>query len=321
MIGRRTFLRTVAGGFLATPLTIDAQRVDKIYRVGWLSLGRAWSLNPFRRGLSELGWIEGRNIAIETRWADNDADRLPVLAAELVQLKVDVIVTQTTPAALAAKKATASIPIVMAGSSSPDQLGLVKSLARPGENVTGITNNPGSGFTTKMVQLLKEAAPRVSRLAVLERRTEGNLREIETAAPALGLTVLNAEASIPDQVLNALTVAVRERADGLFVSSTPVNDVQRRLIVDFALANRLPSICGDRDFVSAGGLMSYWTDWVELRRKTATYVDKILRGANPGDLSIEQPTKFELVINVKTAKALGLMIPQLLLQRADEVIQ
>ena len=216
MIGRRTFLGTVVGGLFAASFTIEAQPVERIYRIGWLSLGRAWSLNPFRRGLSELGWIEGRNIAIETRWADNDANRLPVLAAELVQLKVDVIVTQTTPAALAAKKATASIPIVMAGSQNPDGLGLVNSLARPGENVTGMTNNPGPGFFAKMVQLLKEAAPRVSRLAVLgERTTAWSLREIEAAAPALGLTLINAEASTPSQVPDALTAAMRERADGL----------------------------------------------------------------------------------------------------------
>ena len=245
-----------------------------------------------------------------------------MLAAELVQLKVDVIVTQTTAAALAAKKATTTIPIVMAGSSSPDRLGLVKSLARPGENVTGMTNNPGTGFFAKMVQSLKDAAPRVSRLAVLAEPTiSDSTNEIEASAPSLGLTVIVLRASAPEQVPGILAAALRERADGLFISPSPVFDAQRLLIVNFALVNRLPSICGDRDFATAGGLMSYWTDWTDLRRKTATYVDKILRGANPGDLPVEQPTKFELVINIRVADALGLTIPQSLLVRANEVIQ
>ncbi len=323
-VSRRTFIGMLAGSLVAAPLRSRAQSATKVYRIAWLHLGSkpAQSIEAFRRGLNELGWIEGRNIVIEVRWAENKVDRLTTLAAELVAIPVDIIVTQTTPAALAAKQATALIPIVMAGSNTPVQLGLVKTMARPGGNVTGMTNNPGPGFVTKMVQLLQEVAPRLSRLAVLERAGEGGASaEIRLAAATLSLVVINAEVNTPDDVPIALALAIREQADGLFVAPSPANDVQQRLIVDFTLANRLPSIGGDRGYVQAGGLMSYWTDWDHLRRRTAWYVDRILRGANPGDLPVEQPSKFELVLNRTTAKALGLTIPSSLLMRADELLQ
>jgi putative ABC transport system substrate-binding protein len=319
---RRAFIGAIAGGLFAAPLDAAVEQTAKVYRIGWLDLGSAWNLDSFRRGLSELGWIEGRNIAIETRFADNKPDRLAALAAELVELRVDVIVTQTTPAALAAKKATVLIPIVMAGSDNPVERGLVSNLARPGENITGLTHNPGPEFRQKLVQLLKEAAPRISRVAVLWSTGEqGDLRQVQAAAPALGLTVVDASASEPEQVPLALGAAVKARADGLLVTPSPLNWSQRQVIVDFAMANRLPSIYGSKGFVRAGGLMSYWTDWGEVTRRSATYVDKILKGAKPGDLPIEQPKKFELVINLRTAKALGLKIPQSLLLGADELME
>jgi putative ABC transport system substrate-binding protein len=321
-MNRREFIGAIAGSLFAAPLDAAVEQTAKVYRIGWLDLGPAWDLDPFRRGLSELGWIEGRNIVIEPRFANNKPDRLAALAAELVELRVDVIVTQSTPAALAAKKATALIPIVMAGSDNPVERGLVSNLARPGENITGLTHNPGPEFRQKLVQLLKEAAPRISRVAVLWSTGEqGDLRQVQAAAPALGLTVVDAGAREPERVPLALAAAVQARADGLLVTPSPLNVSQRKVIVDFAMANRLPSISGDKGLVWAGGLMSYWTDWEEVQRRSATYVDKILKGAKPGDLPVEQPTKFELVINMKTAKALGLTIPQTLLLRADKVIQ
>jgi len=334
---RRTFIGVVSFASYAAALAALAQNSVNIRRIGWLDLGappsgpleafrRSGPLEAFRRGLRELGWIEGRNVAIETRYADDDSARLTVVTAELVALKVDVIVTITTPAAIAAKNATQSIPIVMAGSSSPVELGLVESLARPGHNVTGVTNNPGGGFNQKVLQLFKEAVPDVSRVALLwagadARGESGFLTELRAAAAALGITVLSAEAREPNQVPVALAAVLQQRPDGLFVTPNSVNTGQRKLIVDFALAKRLPAIFVDSRWVTSGGLMSYGIDWLELRRHTATYVDKILRGVRPADLPVEQPTKFELVINLKTAKSLGLTIPQTLLVRADEVIQ
>jgi putative ABC transport system substrate-binding protein len=240
----------------------------------------------------------------------------------LVKLEVDVIVTASTPAALAAKEATTQIPIVMSGSSYPVERGLVSNLARPGKNITGLTHNPGPGFHQKLIQLLKDAAPKASRVAMLWSPGEdGVLTEAQAAGPALGITLLDAGAREPAGVMVALDAAVRAGADALLVTPSPLNTSHRKTIVDFALAHRLPSIYGDTSFVRAGGLMSYWADWDEIRRRSATYVDKILKGAQAGDLPIEQPTKFELVINAKTAKAIGLVIPQSILLRADEVIQ
>jgi putative ABC transport system substrate-binding protein len=319
---RRKFIGAMAGSVFAASLDAVGQEA-KTYRIGWLSLTPPpGGVVTFRRALNELGWIEGRNIAIETRFADNNPDRLAALATELVNLRVDVIVTQTSPAALAAKNATSTIPIVMAGSSHPVERGLVSNLARPGENITGLTNNPGPGFFGKLPQLLKEAAPRVSRMAVLWSTGEEEvLAEVQAAAPALGITVIDAGARAREQVPVALGAAAQARADALLVTPSPLNTDERKVIVDFAMAHRLPSIYGDKLFVLAGGLMSYWSDWAVAWRKSATYVNKILKGAKPGDLPVEQPSKFDLVINMKTARALGLTIPQSLLLRADEVIQ
>ena len=326
---RRRFIGVAAGGILAAPRTADPQPAGPVRRIGWLDLGPPEGIpeiKAFRLGLSQLGWSEGRNIVIVVRGAEGKQERLPDLAAELVELRVDVIVTISTRAAVAAKNATSLIPIVTAGSSDPVAIGLVQSLSRPGGNVTGLTHNPGAGFPPKLVQLLREAAPRVSRIAVLwggstiadEARM---MTEIQAAAPALAIVVLSAEAREPNEIAGALAAIVRLRPDGLFAIPSIQNSYGHSLIADFALANRLPSISGLRDFVLAGGLLSYWIDWTELRRHAATYVDKILRGAKPGELPVEQPSKFELVINLKTAKTLGLTIPQSLILRADEVIQ
>lgn len=319
---RRKFIGALAGSLLAAPIDAAVEQAAKVYRVGLLSLGAPSPLHWIRRGLGEHGWSELRNIVIEARFASNQPDRLAALAAELVALRVDVIVTQTTLAALAAQKATAVIPIVMSGSSNPVERGLVQSLARPGGNITGLTNNPGTGFETKMAQLLKEAAPRVSRLAVLWSPGEIHvLHLLQAAAPVLGVTVVDAGARDAATVPVALAAAVKAGADGLHSMPSALNFSQRTVIAEFALANRLPTVSGDTEFVKAGGLLSYWTSFDEINRRSGTYVDKILKGAKPGDLPIQQPTKFDLWINLKTAKVFGLAIPQSLLLQADEVIR
>jgi putative ABC transport system substrate-binding protein len=328
MIDRRTFLGTLAGGLLAAPMDAQSQQTARLFRViGWLHPSGAFgsSFDAFRLRLGELGWIEGRNIAIVVRGAGGNLDQLPVLAAELAGLGVEVIVTASMPATLAAGKATTTIPVVMAGTGTGNglvELGLIKTLARPGTNVTGLTNNPGVGFYPKMVQLLKEVAPGVSRLAVLwNPGAAAELGAIKAAASALGITVVDAEARSAEGIPIALAAAVEAGADGLYCAASPINTSRGRFIVDFARTHRLPSIAGDREFVAAGGLLSYWTNWTELRRRSADYVDKILRGAEPADLAVEQPSKFELVINLKTAQAIGISIRPSLLLRADEVIK
>jgi putative ABC transport system substrate-binding protein len=319
---RRMLIGVLAGGFLAAPVAAAIEKAAKVYRVGWLALGGPFDISGLRRGLRELGWIEGRNIIIEERFASNQPDRLAVLAGELVELKVDLIVTESTLAALAAQKATSVIPIVTAGCSNPVERGLVQSLAHPGGNITGMTNNTGAGFNATMAELLKEAAPKVSRVAVLWSPNERQvLEELQAASPALGMTFLDAGAGAPAEVPVVLAAAVKAGADGLFVNASSLNSNQRTVIAEFALAHRLPLICGHTKLVEAGGLMSYWTNFAEVYRQSAAYVDKILKGAKPGDLPVQQPTKFDLWINLKTARALGLTIPQSLLLRADQVIR
>ena len=313
---------TLACGILMVPLVSDAQPPAKVPRIGVLSGALPlFGFEAFQQGLRELGWVEGQNIALEVRAGERA--QLPDLAAELVRLHVDVIMTSSTPAALAAKSATQTIPIVMASVSNPVERGLIASLARPGGNVTGLTHNPGPGFVSKQLEMLKEAAPQISRVGVFWDSTlVTEMGEIHTAAQALGMTVLSAD--VPDQEPGkfdaAFATLTRERANALYVF--PIyREAHGKRLVDFANANQLPTMFGDRRFVEAGGLMSYWTDWHHLRRRAATYVHKILHGANPGDLPVEQPMKFELLINLKTAAALGLAIPPGLLQRADALIQ
>ena len=320
---RRDFLIT-GGALLAASLSTHAQRAGRVYRIGYLSPSSP-NLESFQTGLSELGWVEGRSFVIEKRFGATTQEGLRTLAAELTAVDVDVIVTISTPAALAAKQVTSTVPIVMSGSSDPVENGLVTSLAHPGGNVTGLTNNPGGNFVRKLIQLLKEAAPRVSHVGVLwdstNRAEAGALASIQAAAQELGIAALNGDARDPAAISAALNSLMRAGANGLYVSPSSLNGSQLKLIVDFASANRLPSIFGDKRYVSEGGLMSYWTDWDDLRRRSAVYVDKVLKGAKPADLPVELPTKFELVLNLKTAKALGLTIPQSLLLRADELIQ
>jgi putative ABC transport system substrate-binding protein len=327
---RRRFLLTSLAGALAGPLAVEAQPAAKVPRIGWLPVNLAaapHNLEPFRQGLRDLGYVEGRNLVIETRDAEGRLERLPALAAELVALKVDVIVAPGTPQALAAKNATRTIPIVFVGAADPVREGLVTSLARPGGNATG-SSNLAPELVGKRLELLKQAVPAVSRVAVLrqpgavpERAEKDMLKEAEVAARALGLQPQFVEARGPADVDRAFSDMTRARAGALTVLPSAMFVSERRRLVDLAAKNRLPAVYGSREFVDAGGLMSYGPNIADLNRRAATYVDKILKGAKPGDLPIEQPTKFEVAINLKTAKALGLTIPPSLLARADQVIE
>ena len=329
MTTRRAFLATLAGGVLAAPRIADAQQPGKVYRLGYLSAGSGTLRSPyttaFRQGLRELGWVEGQNIVIEYRWAEGRFDRLPDLAAELVRLKVDVIVGVPTSGALAAKNATRTIPIVGVSLTDPVGLGLIASLARPGGNVTGVSYSVGTDIFGKDLELLREVVPKVRRVAVLSN-PDGpaqplTISNIKGAAQSLGLQLLLLEARGPGDFDGAFAAMTRERVGALLVVTDPVFIPHRARLVNLAAKNRLPSIFSQRADVEAGGLMSYGPNFADMYRRAATYVDKILKGARPADLPVEQPTKFELVINLKTAKALGLTIPPSLLQRADEVIQ
>ena len=313
----------------APPLVADVQSEGKVPRVAYLNASSAASatsgVEAFRQGLRELGYVEGRNILIEYRWADGQFDRLPALAAELVRLKVDVIVAPNTVAALAARKATSTIPIVHVVAGDPVGSGLVTSLARPGGNVTGLSLFPTLEISGKQLELLKEAFPTVSHVAVLANATNpvtaGLLTETELAARSLGLRLRIVQVRESKEFDDAFAMMKKERVPALSVIPDPLVNDNRGRIVAFAATNRLPAIYPYRTFVDAGGLMSYGVDLSDLSRRAATFVDRILKGAKPAELPIEQPTKFELVVNLKTAKALGLTIPPSLLLRADHVIQ
>jgi ABC-type uncharacterized transport system substrate-binding protein len=311
---------------LAVPIAVEAQPAAKIPRIGFLGPGPitdwADAREAFRQGLRALGYIEGQNISIEWRFTATGYDRLPDLAAELVQLNPDVIVTVTTPAAKAAKAATTTIPIVMSGVAQPIEQGLIVSMARPGGNATGTTNHAGLGVFQKALQLLKEAAPRVSRVAVLTFGGEPELsfaRTLQDAGQALGVTTVPVTVASPAQFDRA--ALTQARPDALYVFPNAVNGAHEQVIRDFAATNRLPTMYADGYYVRAGGLMSYNSDWLAMRRRAAALVVKILNGTKPGDIPVEGPTTFSLVINLKTAKTLGLTIPPSLLARADEVIQ
>ncbi len=323
---RRTFLAGAGAVFVAAPLSAEAQPV-KAPRVGLLGLGST-EASPFfealRQGLRERGWVEGQNIAFEDRSTVDHYNRLPDVAAELVRLKVDVIVTSGTSATLAARKATGTTPIVTVVGADPVEMGLAASLARPGGNVTGLTTG-ARVLVGKRLELLKESLPGLSRVAVLwnpESRTNlDSLRDAQAAARSLRLQVQSMEVRRPEDLEKAFANMAHKRAEALAPVGSTMFRLHRARIVDLATRHRLPSIFPDRDYVEAGGLMSYDADSKALFRRLATHVDRILKGAKPGDLPVEQPTKFELVINLKTAKALGLTIPPSLLGRADEVIQ
>ena len=322
---RRTFLAMIGGGLLAAPRAAQAQPV-KVPRVGLLGLGSAESSPLFealRQGLRERGWVAGQNITFEDRTTVGSNSRLPDVAAELVRLRVDVIVAWGTTTALAASKATRTIPIVTAGS-EPVGTGLAASLGRPGGNVTGLTTS-GRELIGKRIELLKETLPGLSRVALLwnpgSQTQPLSLRDAEAAARSLGLQVRPTEVRRPEDLEKTFASMAHERPEALALVASNMFRVHRARIVELAARHRLPTMFSDRGYVEAGGLMSYGADQVAIFHRLATYVDRILKGAKPGDLPIEQPTKFELIINAKTAKALGLTIPPSLVLRADEVIQ
>jgi putative ABC transport system substrate-binding protein len=328
MIDRRRFLLTSLAG-LAAPLGAAGQPIDKVKRIGHLGGASPAAIAPwletFRRALEELGWRDGQNIAMENRSVEGRFERLPEAAAELVRLPVDVIVAGTTPAAQAARQATTTIPIVMTVVSDPVGSGLVASLARPGGNVTGLTLLAGPEIVGKYLELLKAAVPALSRLAVLWNPAQTAhpplIRQAETAARSIGCQLRLVAARSPAEFDGVFVTMGQERADALLVLADPMFFQQRARLADLAEKNRLPAMYGLREHVEAGGLMTYAASIRDLYRRAALYVDKILKGAKPADLPIEQPTKFELVINLKTAKALGLTIPPSLLARADQVIE
>jgi ABC-type uncharacterized transport system substrate-binding protein len=327
---RRAFIGTLAGGLLAAPLVAGGQQAAKVYRLGLLggsppnSPGgrRAWE--GFFQGMRELGYVEGQNILVEGRFYGDHTERLPALAAELVQLKVDVIVVGAAPAPEAAQRATSTIPIVMAIHVDPIGSGLVASLAKPGKNVTGVST-VGPELVGKRLQLLKEVIPGISRVAVLSNPTDTAqallLRDAQVAARSLNVRLQVLEARAPGDFAGAFSAMTKERAAGVIVLTSSMFYAERARIVDLAGWSRLPAIYGVKEFAEVGGLMAYGVNLGASFRRAATYVDKILKGARPADLPVEQPTKFQLVINLRTAKALGLTIPTSLLARADEVIQ
>jgi ABC-type uncharacterized transport system substrate-binding protein len=317
----------LALSFTLVSLAAAAQQAVKAYHIGVLAGGSqqvsaAPKLLP--KALRDLGYIEGQNLTIEWRFAHGDPARLPELAAELVSLKVDVLLTVFMPEVLAARRATASIPIVMMASADPVGNGLVASLARPGGNITGMTIQPPE-FGGKQVELIKQAVPKVSRLAVVwEPLFPGFMayyQHAQTAARALGITLISIEIAKPSDLEVAFARIRKEHADGLAVWPTQAFAVQMPRVLEFAVQNRLPSIYPTRTFMGSGGLMSYGTDFNEIYSRIAAYVDRILKGAKPADLPVEQPTRYELVVNLREAKALGLTIPPALLLRADQVIE
>jgi putative ABC transport system substrate-binding protein len=328
-VRRREFIILLASA-TACPLAAHAQQqAGKVPRIGFLGVtspsDRPSLLDAFRQGLRELGWVEGQNIFIDYRYAEGRLDRLPELAAELVRLKVDIIVSVGTQGVTAARNATETIPIVMIGVRDPVGTGLIASLARPGGNVTGVSGSAGLEIVTKQLELLKETAPKAHRVTILSNPDnayhELAIREVNVAAESLGVQLQLLEARGPNEFDGAFAAMAKERVGALLVLSDSIFNSHQALLADFAARSRLPAVYGVRESVEAGGLMSYGPSFPDFYRRSAAYVDKILKGAKPADLPVEQPTKFELVINLKTAKALGLTVPPTLLARADEVIE
>jgi ABC-type uncharacterized transport system substrate-binding protein len=318
----------VAVVLLALGVRAEAQQSKKVPRIGFLSTTSASNiannLEAFRQGLRESGYIEGKNIIIEYRWAEGKLDRLPELAAELVSLGVDIIVTGGTPPVLAAKKATNTIPIVAANADNLVELGVVASLARPGGNVTGSTR-VDADFSAKRLELLKESFPKLSRVAVLSHGALGGdqeeLQETQAAARTLGVQIQSLTVQEPSRFLDTYAEMIKRRADALIFFNSAFTTFHRRQLVELAIKNRLPTMCGGADWSNDGCLISYGPNLTELYRRAAVFVDKILKGTKPADIPVEQPTKFELIINLKTAKQIGVTIPQSLLYRADKVIK
>ena len=319
---KKIMLFALCSLLFALSFSADAQQPKKIPLIGIIASGSAAesrSVEAFRNGLRELGYIEGQNIVIEYRQAEGQAERLPELAAELVQLKVDVIVGNLA-AIRGARQASSTIPMVMVATPDPVAAGLIASLARPGGNITGLSGL-GSELHGKRLELLKEAVPRIARVGVLwsPGQQEQQMKKIEAVAKALGIRIQSLTVERADDLKKVFSLISRERPDGLVVTATPVTGPHRSRIIEFAAKGRLPAIYDGS--VEDGGLMSYGASLPDMYRRAATYVDKILKGANPADLPVEQPTKFELVINLKTAKKIGVTIPQTVLYRADRVIK
>ena len=325
---RRVFLGAVAG-LLVAPLAARAQPAGKVPRIGWLGGPSRESAEPFvrefQRGLKDLGWIEGQNLVIAWRFGGGRAEQLPDLAAELVGLRVDLIIAPSSPTMFAARNATRTIPIVTVAGGDPAALGIVASLGRPGGNITGLTGTVGPEIGGKQLELLKETVPKVSRMAVLwNPTTRGNalvLKEAEIAAGALRVELQRLEARRLNDFESAFTAMGTKRAGALLILGDVMFTTYRGRLANLAVKSRLPAIYGDRNFVDEGGLMSYGANLADNFRRAPVYVDKILKGAKPGDLPIERSAKFELAINLKTARALGLTIPPSILRRADQVIE
>ena len=327
-MGNKFFVFALSGMLLALSSFASAQQPKNVARIGFLSTVPpstiADRIEAFRQGLRELGYMQGKNIFIEYRSAEGNLDRVPGLVAELVRLKVDVIVTTGPPATRAAKERTATIPIVMAFDTDPVGNGFVASLARPGENVTGLSALFPE-ISGKRLELLKEIVPRLARIAVLGQSTEPanaqSLKETELAAAAFGVKLQYGDVLFPKDIETAFQAARKDRADAVLVLAGYVFNSHPRQLAEHAIKNRIPAVYQGSEYVEAGGLMSYGTNIADLFRRGATYVDKILKGAKPADLPVEQPTKFELIINLKTANQIGLTIPQSVLYRADRVIK
>jgi len=327
MNNRRKLIFSLGAGALATTFDSFAQPRDKVYRIGILFSNAAasakWQVDVFIQALQEFGYVENKNILFEHRYAEGNFERLPAMAAELVQLKVDVIFVNNTPPALAAKQATSSIPIVFAGVASPVENGVVASLARPGHNITG-TSNITTELTGKRLQILKEAFPKTVRIAVInsiQPVSDLQFSAVQSEAKKLGMDILRIELRRREDFEQQYEQVRKGRADALYPLDNAINNQLRNLLVDFASQYQLPVIYGSKQYVDAGGLMSYGADLLANYRRGAAFVDKILNGAKPADLPVERPTKFELVINMKTAKALGMKISNSILVQATNVIE
>jgi len=325
---RREFITFLGGATVAWPLAARAQQAAKVYRIGFLGNSTAALeadlVGPFREGLRDLGYVEGQNTLIEYRWAEGEYERFTALTAELIALRVDVIVTAGTPASLAVQKAATSIPLVMIAVGDPVATGLVVSLGRPGGNITGLTSI-SSEMAGKRLELLREVVPKLSHVAVLWNAASPiqviDERETRAAAQALGMKMLSLGVRSREEIEDALTTIVREQPGALLVLADRLFLHHRTRIMDFAAQRRLPGVHAYRELVEAGGLMSYGPSYADMHRRAASYVDRILKGSKPADLPVQAPVKFELVINLKAANALGLPIPPMLLGRADEVIE
>jgi len=324
---RRKLIIALGASALAMPLASFAQQPAKIHRVGFLrtSAPPASYLEAFREGLKELGYVEGKNVVFDSRWADGTIEQLPALAAELARFKPDVVVTDGTPPAQAVRKAMSTIPIVMVSSGDPVSSGLIASLARPGGNTTGLTSI-NADLGGKALELLKEIVPKLTHVAILGSGASPVhqlfMKNTEAPARALGLKLIPLLFRGPEDYENAFRVALKERAHAILIRGVPfTSTVHRQRLVDLAAKNRLPAMYETGDMAELGGLISYGASRPDMYRRGAVFVDKILRGAKPGDLPVEQPTIFELVINMKTAKALGLKVPNSILVRANKVIE